>query len=236
MLDVVLVAGLHIHTQHQSQVRQHVGVIAVRRATGLVRIVAEFGTLLLAIQRLDRGIDVQHPRLVQQRRNRVVKMALQPAQPRRFVDLAEVAAHRVLAQHLAHAKQRRVHPIAAQRRDVGVAPMTRQNRQQHGAKQIALARRIRTSERQWAVRYPAIEQPALLQVLDEERQLAEWRHRRRRVPLHVNPTGVGVGDRRPRLNLRLLTLRVNHQTRRFCPHRGGLRRFGANAQSSNCRI
>ena len=50
-------------------------------------------------------------------------------------------------------------------------------------------------------RYQAIEQPALLQVLDEERQLAEWRHRRRRVPLHVNPTGVGVSDRRPCLNL-----------------------------------
>src|SRR5207245_2692073 len=114
-------------------------------------------------------------------------MALQPAQPRRFVDLAEVAAHRVLAQHLAHAKQRRVHRIAAQRRNVGIAPMTGQNRQQHGAKQIALARGIRAAERQWAVRYPAIEQPALLQVLDEERQLPEWRHRRRRVPLHVNP-------------------------------------------------
>src|SRR5258708_3416164 len=55
MLDVVLVAGLHIHTQHQSQVRQHVGVIAVRRPTGLVRIVAEFGTLLLAIQILCSG-------------------------------------------------------------------------------------------------------------------------------------------------------------------------------------
>ena len=163
-------------------------------------------------------------------------MALQPGQPRRFVDLAEVAAHRVLAQHLAHAQQRRVDRIAAQCRDVGVAPMTRQNRQQHGAKQIALARGIRARERQWAVRYPAIEQPALLQILDEERQLAEGRHRRRRVPLDVNPTGISVGDRRPRLNFRLLTLRVNHQTRRFCPHRGGLRRFGTIAQSSNCRI
>jgi hypothetical protein len=71
-------------------------------------------------------------------------------------------AHRVLAQHLAHPEQRSVHPIAAQRRDMGVAPMTRQNRQQHGAKQIALARGIRARERQWAVRYPAIKQPALL--------------------------------------------------------------------------
>lgn len=163
-------------------------------------------------------------------------MALQPGQPWRFVDLAEVAPHRVLAQHLAHAKQRRVHPIAAQRRDVGVAPVTRQNRQQHRAKQIALTRRIRARERQGAVRYPAIEQPALLQVLDEERQLAEWRHRRRRVPLYVNPTGVGVRDRPSRINLTLLTLQVNHQTRRFCPHRDGFHRFGAIAQSSNCRI
>ena len=163
-------------------------------------------------------------------------MALQPGQPPRFLDLAEVAAHRVLAQRSAHAKQRRVHPIAAQRGDVGVAPMTRQNRQQHGAKQIALARGIRARQRQWAVRDPAIEQPALLQVLDEERQLAQGRHRRRRVPLHVNPTGIGVGDRRPPLNLRLFTLRVNHQTRRFCPHPAGLRPFDAIAQSSNCRI
>jgi hypothetical protein len=29
---------------------------------------------------------------------------------------------------------------------------------------------------------------------------------------------------------------VNHRTRRFCPHRRGLRRSGANAQSSNSRI
>jgi hypothetical protein len=71
------------------------------------------------------------------------------------------------------------------------------------------------------------------------------RNRRRRcavsapaggIPLHVNPTGVGVGDRRPRPNLRLHTLRVNRHTRRFCPHRNGIRRFGAIAQSSNCRI
>jgi hypothetical protein len=34
----------------------------------------------------------------------------------------------------------------------------------------------------------------------------------------------------------LLTLRVNHQTRRFCPHRGSFHRCGAIAQSSNCRI
>ena len=163
-------------------------------------------------------------------------MALQPAQPRLLLDLAEVAAHRVLAQHLAHAQQRRVDGIAAQCRDVGVAPMTRQNRQQHGAQQIALARGIRARQRQWAVRDPAIEQPALLQVLDEERQLAERRHRRRRVPLHMNPTGVSVGDRRPHLNLRLLTLRVNYQTRRFCPHRGSFHRCGAIAQSSNSRI
>src|SRR5262249_53413539 len=98
------------------------------------------------------------------------------------------------------------------------------------------ARGIWAAERQWAVRYPAIKQPTLLQVLDKERQLAEGRHWRRRVPLHVNPTGVGVGYRRPHANLRLLTLRVNHPTRRFCPHRGGLPPIRANAQSSNCRI
>ena len=92
-------------------------------------------------------------------------MASQPAQPRRFLDLAEVAAHRVprlrggrLSLSTLRMPSSGGFTGSPRRSDVGVAPMTRQNRQQHGAKKMALARGIRAAQRQGAVRYPAIEQ------------------------------------------------------------------------------
>jgi len=70
--------------------------------------------------------------------------------------------------------------------------MAGQYRQQHGAEQVALPGGIRAGERQRAVRHPAVEQAALLQVVDEERQLPEWRDRRGRIPLDMNSAGEGV--------------------------------------------
>src|SRR3954454_21130901 len=102
--------------------------------------------------------------------------------------------------------------VTAQRRDVRIALMTGENRQQQRAEHVALARRIRTGERQRAVRHPAVEQATLLQVFDEKRQLTERRHRLRSIPLDVHPTAERVGNRRPFLNLRLLTRRVSQRT------------------------
>ena len=70
--------------------------------------------------------------------------------------------------------------------------MTRQNRQQHCPQQVALGRGVRTAERQRAIRHPTGEQPSLLQILDEERQLAQRRHSSTTVPLDVHPTGENV--------------------------------------------
>jgi hypothetical protein len=132
-------------------------------------VVTHHRAFLLPIQRLDRAIDVEHPRLAQQRRGAVVEMGLQPRQARHFVNLRQAAAHRVLAHHLLHAQQPRINRIAPQRRDVGVAVMPRQDRQQHRAQQIAFGGCVRTAERQWAIRHPAVEQASLLQILDEKR-------------------------------------------------------------------
>src|SRR6476659_3452428 len=110
--------------------------------------------------------------------------------------------------------------------------MTGENRQQQRAEHVALARRIRTGERQRAVRHPAVEQATLLQVFDEERQLAERRHRLRSIPLDVHPTAERVGNRRPFLNLRLLTRRVSQRSRQIYRHLQAIRRFGGIAQGS----
>ena len=103
--------------------------------------------------------------------------------------------------------------------------MTRQNRQQHRAQQVALARRVRTAERQRAVRHPAVEQAALLQIFDEERQLTERRHRLRRIPLDVHPTGKGVRGRGQFLYQRLFTRRVSRPNSETYRHLQAIRRF-----------
>src|SRR4051794_40232428 len=110
--------------------------------------------------------------------------------------------------------------------------MTGENRQQQRAEHVALARRIRTGERQRAVRHPAVEQATSLQVFNEERQLTERRHRLRSIPLDVHPTAERVGNRRPFLNLRLLTRRVSQRNRQICRHLQAIRRFGGSAQGS----
>ena len=140
MGNVIFVAGQHIDPQDQSPARQHVGVIGVRGTAGFVRIVADLGAFLMAVQGLHRTVHVEHPRLVQQRRSAVVQVVLQPGQPVRFADLGQATAHQILAANLAHAEQGRIHRITAQRGDVGVAAMAGQHRQQDRAQQVALLR------------------------------------------------------------------------------------------------
>src|SRR3954467_5378615 len=186
-LDIVLVAGLHVDAQHQAQRRHHVRVIAMRRSTRLARVVAQDGAFLRAVQRLDRRVDIENPRLLQQWRHAVIKMSLQPIHARGFIDLRQPAAHRVLAHHLAHAEQGRVHRVTAQRRDVRIALMTGENRQQQRAEHVALARRIRTGEPRccsWPLRASAESADSLEMTTDlavalahpagEQSEIEEW--------------------------------------------------------------
>ena len=71
--------------------------------------------------------------------------------------------------------------------------MAGQDRQQQGAQNIALARRVRAPQRQRTVRHPGIEQAAQLEEFDEERQLPERRCRRRRVPFDVHTPAERIG-------------------------------------------
>jgi hypothetical protein len=162
----------------------------------------------MAIERFDRAVDVQHPRLAQQRRGAIVEMPLQPRQTGRFVDLRQTATHCILTHHLLHAQQPRVDRVAAQRRDMGIAMMARQNRQQHGSQQIVLGWRIRAAEGQRAIRHPAGEQSSLLQILDEKGQLAQRRHQPVAVPLDMHATGKCLRRRGKLLYRWLFTLRV----------------------------
>jgi hypothetical protein len=61
----MLLARAEHGVEHQTQVPHPEGVQHVAGAPGLVRVVANLRTLLAAVQRLDGGIHVQHPRPVQ---------------------------------------------------------------------------------------------------------------------------------------------------------------------------
>ena len=208
----------------------------MRWPAGFVRIIADLGAFLMPVQRLDRAVHVEHPWLAQQRRGGVIQVVLQPGQALHFVDLLQVAAYRLLADHLVHAEQRRVYRIAPERGDVGVAPMTGQHRQQHGAEQVTLARCVWAAQPERAVRHPGLEQAGLLEIVDEEGELAERRDRRRGVPFDMDPAGKGVRGRGPCINCWLFTRGVSDQIPMCRAHAGRICRVRADWQSANCRI
>jgi len=151
----------------------------------------------MPVERLHRGVDIENPRFAQKRSRGVIEMSLQPCQSGALVDLVEPTPHRILADHLPHPQQRRIHRVATQRRHVRVTPMPGQHRQQHRAEDIALSRRIRARVEQRTVRHQAVEQPALLEVFNEERELPKRRHRRTAVPFHMDTPGKSIGYDRP---------------------------------------
>jgi hypothetical protein len=68
---------------------------------------------------------------------------------------------------------------------------------------------------------PTVEKASLLQILDEKRQLAQRRHRRRTIPLDMNPSREGIRHNRPNrplLYYRLLTYRETRQKLSIRPH------------------
>src|SRR5262249_60113765 len=76
VLGIMLIARMHLNPQHQSQIRQQVSVIAMRRPPRFARIVANYRAFLMAVERFDRGIDIENPRLVEQWPDAIIEMPL----------------------------------------------------------------------------------------------------------------------------------------------------------------
>ena len=141
------------------------------------RIVTDFGAFLMPVQSLHGAVHIQHPRFAQQRGGAIIQMILQPVQAFGLVDLGQAAAHRILADDLAHPKQRRVNRVATQRGHMRIPAMAGQHRQHHCADQVSLLRCVRAGQRQRAIGHPGVKQSGLLQIIDEEWQLPERRDR-----------------------------------------------------------
>jgi len=154
--------------------------------TRLARVVAQLGAFLPAVQRLDAGIDVEHPGLAQRLTHRVHQRWAHPGRALRLVDALERPAQRVLADHLVHAQRLSGHRVAAQRGDVGVTPVPSQQAQHQRAQHVALVRGVAAAVLQRAGRHPALEHARGGQKLSKEDELAVRRCRRASIPAHVH--------------------------------------------------
>jgi hypothetical protein len=205
----MLVAGRDIDIEDQTRRSHRIGVIAMARTPRLLGIVAQDRPFLMTIERLDRRIDIEDPRLGQQRLDAKPKMTTQPSRAFGFVDRLEGAPDRILADDLLHPQKIRQHSVAAQRRNMRIAPVAGEHREHRRADNVALAGRIRAHIAQRTVGHEGVEQPGRLEEIDEERQLPQRRHRRLMVPFNPDRTEETVeidAPRRPPLdNLRLST-------------------------------
>ena len=199
-----------------------------------------FSRFLGRVVELDRGVAIQNPRLAQQRPHRVVKMALKPGCAVLCPDPLQGAPDGVLARHLAHPQQRRVHPVAAQRRDVRVAPLPRKDRQHQRPQDVTLRGRVRARVVQRTVRHQRVETAADFQIFGEEGQVTQRRRRRIRVPFDMNRAAEGVqlhgllGDI-PR-SAGTITRRVTLKGLSRFAHSPSLQGLPATGPATNCGI
>ena len=184
----VFVAGLDLDAHDQAQPGHQVGVVAVRRAARFVQVVRHDGAFLLAIQRLDRCVDVQNPGHIEQRRRTLVQVGVEPGNPFGFGNRQQRPAQRILADDLVHPQQTGIDAITANRRDVGVAPVPREHRQLPRAQHVGLAQCVWAGVGQRAPLLPARPQPGERQKLDKVRQLPHRRGCAVSLPAHLYTT------------------------------------------------
>ena len=115
-------------------------------------------------------------------------MTPQPNRAFRLANRLEGAPDGVLADDLFHSQKLRQHGVAAQRRDMRVAPVAGEHREHRRAQNVAPLRRVRAHVAQRAIGHERLKQPARLEEVDEERQLTKRRHRRFTVPFNANRT------------------------------------------------
>ena len=169
----------------------------MRWTAWLVRVVGDHGALLVAIERLDRGVDVQHPWRIEQCLCAVADLIIEPRRAFVCVNRLEPTTQRIFTDDLRHAQQSGIDAITANGSDMCIAAVTRQDRQQPRAQDIRVARSVRACVSQRAAIYPALPQPRQREKLDKERQLPHRCRSTPGIPAHIDPATGGLnGDRR----------------------------------------
>jgi hypothetical protein len=94
----VLVAGTHFDAEADAEIGDEVAVIDVAGAAGFLRVVADFRTLLVAVEGLDGDVDVEDPGQAEDRLDAAEDLLGQPVEAGHFIDTTDAEAHGILAE------------------------------------------------------------------------------------------------------------------------------------------
>src|SRR3989339_1422827 len=156
------------------------------RMPWLVRVIANFCALLLAEQGFDGGIDIEYPRRIESGGYAAQQVRLEPGFTRCRFNAAKATTHRVLADDFLHLQYAWTNTVTAQRRDMGIAIVSRQNRQQQRSQYIIFCRCVGAGVVQRAILNPRIIDSRGMQKFSKERQLTIRRGTGVAIPLHMN--------------------------------------------------
>ncbi len=211
----VLLARAEHCIKHQAQVAHPEGVQHVAGPTRLVWVVADLSTFLAAVQRLDGGVHVQHPRPLQGLAHAEHQCVAHPRLAGLGRHRLERTAYRVFADHAVQAQSLGSHRIAAHASNVRVTLASRQDAQHQRAQHVAWPRCVGAAVVQRARLHPAIEHTGRSQKLGEEHDLPVWRRLCLVVPTHVHASTQRVDHHRVFASLRqhglLRFVRFTHQ-------------------------
>src|SRR5687767_8742164 len=99
---------MHLHSETEPRVGHEIAVVSMTRTPRLVRIISKFRSLLPPVDRLDRHVDVQDPRLTQDRFHTGSQFTAEPRQARRFLQPPPRSPHYILTDRSTHPQQWRV--------------------------------------------------------------------------------------------------------------------------------
>src|SRR6516164_8613706 len=103
-------------------------MVGVAGPTRLMRVMSQLGSLLTPIDRLDRHVDIQNPRMTQYRFDACSQLPAEPFHASALLYAAHRSAHHVFTDRAAHVQQRRIEPISPHRVDMRIAPVSAQDR------------------------------------------------------------------------------------------------------------
>ena len=99
----VFVAGTHFDAEADAEVGDEVAVVDVAGTAGFLRVVANFGSLLVAVEGFDGNVDVEDPRQAKGGGDAGQNLAGQPVEAGFFVNAADAEAHGVFTNGAVHA-------------------------------------------------------------------------------------------------------------------------------------
>lgn len=132
----MLIAGAYLHAGADVEVAGKITVLNMAGTPGFMWIIAHGGTLLPAIKRLHRDIDVQDPRQPQRRSDGAESLSGQPVQSIGFADATPGHPHRVLTDRPPHSQQPGIDPVTADAVVVGIASVAAKHAQEHRAHDV----------------------------------------------------------------------------------------------------